>query len=66
MTKVQAIEKEVESLSHKELAAFRRWFEEFDPEARDRQFEADVYAGRLNTLAREALEAYEAGECSGL
>ena len=66
MTKVQAIEKEVESLSSKELVAFRRWFEELDAESWDRQLEDDVHAGRLDALAEEALEAYEADESSGL
>ena len=66
MTKVQAIEKEVEPLSGKELVAFRRWFEELDAEAWNRQLEGDVHAGRLDALAEEALEASEAGECAEL
>ena len=66
MTKVQALERGVESLSRDELVAFRRWFEAYDAEAWDRQFEQDVRAGKLDALAEEALKEYEAGECTDL
>jgi len=66
MTKVQALERGVESLSQDELVAFRRWFEAYDAEAWDRQFEQDVRAGKLDALAEEALKEYEAGECTDL
>ena len=35
---------------------FRVWFAEFDAEVWDRQFEEDVAAGRLNSLAERALQ----------
>lgn len=62
MTKIQKIEKEVKSLSQKELAKFRDWFFEFDASAWDAQFEADVRAGKFNRLADEALEQHGRGE----
>ena len=62
MTKIQKIEKEVKSLSPKELAEFRDWFREFDAEVWDAQLEADARAGRFDRLADEALEQHGRGE----
>jgi len=66
MSKVEAVEREVESLSASELAAFRTWFHEFDAAAWDRQIEEDVRAGKLDRLADEALQALKAGKCTEL
>jgi hypothetical protein len=66
MDKVEAIEKDVESLSPHQLAAFRRWFHEFDAVAWDRQLEEDVRAGKFDALADEALQAYKSGKCTEL
>jgi hypothetical protein len=62
MSKVEAIEQEIEKLSPNELAAFRRWYATFDAEAWDGQFEADVKAGKLDALAERALRAHTAGQ----
>jgi hypothetical protein len=62
MTKVEALEREVEALTQEELAAFRDWFAEYDWQAWDRQLERDVAAGRLDRLAAEALADFERGE----
>lgn len=51
MSKVEAIEQQIENLSSDELAAFRRWYVAFDAEAWDRQFQADVKAGKLDAIA---------------
>ena len=40
MSKVESIEQEVQGLTPSELAAFRRWFLEFDAQVWDRQIEA--------------------------
>ena len=64
--KVEAIEKDVEALSPDQLAAFRRWFHEFDAVVWDRQLEEDVRAGKLDALADEALQAYKSGKCTEL
>lgn len=66
MTRVEAIEKEVETLSQDELKEFRRWFAEFDADAWDRQIEEDVRADRLDEALDEAARAFEAGECTDL
>ncbi len=62
MSKVEALEREVESLTREELAAFRAWFAEYDWQAWDRQLERDVAAGELDGMAAEALAEFERGE----
>ncbi len=66
MSKVEAIEQEIEKLSPDELASFRRWYAAFDAEAWDRQFEADVKAGTLDALADTALRAHTSGQTKPL
>jgi hypothetical protein len=66
MSKVEAIEQQIEKLSADELAAFRRWYAAFDAENWDRQFEADVKAGRLDALADQALRAHTTGQTKPL
>jgi hypothetical protein len=62
MSKVEAIEQQIEKLSSEELAAFRTWYGAFDAEAWDRQFEADVKIGKLDALADKALQSHAAGK----
>lgn len=59
MTKIEALEKEVEKLSPVELRAFRRWFAEFDSELWDLELEADAAAGRLDSIADAAIAAHK-------
>ena len=62
MTKVEAIEREVEKLTREELASFRDWFVEYDWQAWDRELEEDVAAGRLDKFAEEVLEEHRRGK----
>ncbi len=66
MSRIEDIESQVKQLAPGELAVFRKWFQEFDGEVWDRQIEADATAGRLDTLAEEALEQDRRGETSEL
>ncbi|MBU6485733.1 MAG: hypothetical protein KGL35_21205 [Bradyrhizobium sp.] len=66
MDKVNNLERQVQGLSADELAAFRRWFAEFDGEIWDRQFESDAKAGKLDTLAERSRQAHAAGKSSKL
>ncbi len=66
MTTLQAVEQAVQQLPHAELAEFRRWFAEFDAAAWDEQIEADATAGKLDSLAAEALAEYQAGKATEL
>jgi hypothetical protein len=56
----------VSNLSREELAAFRKWFIEFDAEAWDKEIEEDVAAGRLDAIVREVDEDIRAGRLSEL
>lgn len=62
MTTLEIIEREIKQLSLKELSKFRQWFAEFDDDIWDAQIESDAAAGKLDMLAQEALEEYEAGK----
>ena len=64
MNAVQQLEKAVRSLSDEERVAFRAWFAEVDAEEWDRQFEADVNAGRLDWLIEEARQDLRDGRCT--
>lgn len=66
MGKVEKIEQQIKELSKEELARLREWFAAFDAEAWDRQFEADVHAGKLDALAEQALKAHTAGRTTKL
>jgi hypothetical protein len=58
MGKVEKIEREIKALSPEEMTELRERFAAFDAEAWDRQFEADVRAGKLDALADQALKAH--------
>ena len=64
MSTVDEIARAVRQLSPVELAAFRAWFAEFDAAVWDEQLEHDVAAGRLDTLADEALKDLDNGRCT--
>ncbi|MEX2499469.1 MAG: hypothetical protein WD397_11410 [Wenzhouxiangellaceae bacterium] len=64
--RIEAIEKQVQELSPKELAAFRKWFVRYDAAAWVLQFEADAQTGRLDKPAKDALADHEAGRSSEL
>jgi hypothetical protein len=63
---VQQLESEVANLSKSDLAAFARWFEEYVADCWDKQMEADIAAGKLDHLAKQADEHFEAGRCTPL
>jgi hypothetical protein len=66
MSKVENIESQIRELSSEELAALREWFASYDAEVWDRQFEADVNAGKLDALAERALRDHLAGRSTKL
>lgn len=66
MSTVKQLEEQIRQMTEEELAAFRRWFAEFDAEVWDRQFEADVRAGKLDSLAEQALRDHESGKSTKL
>ncbi len=63
---IQELESEVTRLSKPDLAAFSRWFEEYAANAWDKQIETDIASGKLDHLAKQADEHFEAGRCTPL
>ena len=61
MGSIKSIEAAIEALPAAELAEFRQWFAEFDSQAWDRQLERDAAAGKLDSLASEALSDHRSG-----
>ena len=66
MSKVEEIEQAIKQLPAGDLAQLRDWFIQFDAERWDRQIEADVTAGRLDTVAEGALLDLREGRCTDL
>jgi len=63
---VQELEIAVKHLPSSELAQFAAWFEEFQAEAWDQRIERNILAGRLDALAEQANQEFEAGQCRPL
>jgi len=56
MSKVEKLEKQIESLSPEDLSKLRAWFFELDARLWDQQIEADAKAGKLDGLFAEDAE----------
>ncbi|MFZ2447940.1 MAG: hypothetical protein WAW37_16405 [Syntrophobacteraceae bacterium] len=57
MTKLEELERTIDNLPEEEYRRFRHWFMEKDWERWDRQIAEDSRSGKLDFLAREALDA---------
>lgn len=57
MMQIEQLQKEIEALPQKEFIRLRNWFAEKDWEQWDKQIEADIAAGKLDFLLREARAA---------
>jgi hypothetical protein len=66
MRKLEEIEDQIRNLSGAELVQFRKWYTEFDAQAWDQQFEADVNAGKLDALGEAARRARREGKSTEL
>jgi len=66
MGKLEIIEGQIKELSREDLAQLREWLASFDAAIWDRQFEADVRAGKLDALAEKALRDHLAGRSTKL
>ena len=64
MTRIQKLEQEVRKLAPGELAAFRKWFRDYDSDQWDGQIEQDALTGKLDRLAQKALADHKAGKSS--
>jgi hypothetical protein len=61
-TAVEEIESAILKLSPKELGKLAEWVLDLDEQNWDRQIELDATTGKLDFLAKEALEELESGD----
>ncbi len=61
MSRVEEIERAIEQLMPEEFSEISRWMAELDSDQWDRQFEADVNAGKSEDMAEKALRDHAAG-----
>ena len=66
MMQIEQLQREIESLPHKEYMRLRRWFMQKDWEQWDQQLETDVAAGKLDFLLAEATSAKVQGKLRDL
>ena len=66
MMKLEELKIAILQLPQKDLVDFRAWFEEFEAQLWDRKIEEDIKAGKLDELAQQAIEAFEAGQATEL
>jgi hypothetical protein len=63
---IEDIEKAVAKLPPDQLAEFRVWFEEFDAARFDQKIERDARAGKLDSLADQAIDDLRKGRAREL
>ncbi|MFZ0916758.1 MAG: hypothetical protein WAN04_07675 [Candidatus Udaeobacter sp.] len=63
---IEQIEQAIEKFSRDQLAAFRKWFLEFDQQAWDKEIEQDIATGRFEAVLREVDEDIKAGRVTDL
>lgn len=66
MLQLEQIQTEIEALPESDFVRLRNWIAQKDWERWDRQIEADVAAGKLDFLRREALAAKTQSELRDL
>ncbi len=66
MNNIEEIKQAVIHLPPKDLAAFRRWYHEYEASIWDKQFEEDVKSGKLDFLAQQAVTDFKSGKCKDL
>jgi hypothetical protein len=66
MTQIEAIQAEIESLSHEDFMRLREWIADRDWQGWDRQIEQDAAAGKLDFLKDEVEAAKRLGELRDL
>ena len=66
MSRVQEITEQLRSLSGAELRELRAWLDEYEGQIWDRQFEAEIAAGKWDELADKALRDHRDGKSTPL
>jgi hypothetical protein len=61
VSRVEELEGQIKALSSHEFQELRAWLAEYDAGIWDRQFDADVLAGRLDAIGDRALKDFSEG-----
>lgn len=62
VSELEQLAQRVRLLSRTDLAAFRKWFLEYDEHVWDQQIAQDADTGRLDAFVEEARAEYERGD----
>ena len=62
MSTIEEIESAVSLLAPSDYEKFRQWLSDYHNRMWDKEMEQDAQAGRLDTLAKEALDDHLAGQ----
>lgn len=66
MSTIQQIEKAISQLPPKDFLHLKGWMDEYEAEIWDTKFASDVRKGKLDKLARQAVEDFRKGKCKEL
>ncbi len=66
MSTVEEIESAVSQLAPPDYAKFRQWLSDYHNRMWDKEMDQDAQAGRLDALAKEALDDLKSGRCTDL
>jgi uncharacterized membrane protein len=66
MSTVEEIESAVSQLAPSDYEKFRQWLSDYHNRKWDKEMEEDAKAGRLDALAKEALDDLKNGRCTDL
>lgn len=66
MSRVEERERQIGEMNPAELRVFREWFAQYDAACWDRQIEADAKNGKLDRLAKQALDDHHTGRTKEL
>jgi hypothetical protein len=66
VSRVEELEGQIKALSSHEFQELRAWLAEYDAGIWDRQFDADVLAGRLDAIGDRALKDFSEGRSTDL
>ena len=66
MSRVQEITEQLRTLSAAELRQLRTWLDNYEDQIWDKQFEAEVAAGKWDALAEQALQDHLEGNTKPL
>ncbi len=61
MSRLEILERKIQSLNQEELQEFERWFAEYKADLWDKQIEEDATAGRIDKPADEAIRQFKTG-----